>query len=153
MLPLIATVAAGLSGALIISLSGADPIEAYSALFKGAFGGPTALGRTLEKATPLLFSGLAVALAFKAGLFNIGAEGQLLVGGLAAAWVGTWAFLTDVPGLYVDEVVIDAIRVHDAHRMLEEGAFEGGIVPKLRAAAIAAASGITAHIGATAVVA
>ncbi len=62
-------------------------------------------------------------------------------------------FLTDVPGLYVDEVVVDAIRVHDAHRMLEEGAFDGGIVPKLRAAAIAAASGITAHIGATAVVA
>ena len=62
-------------------------------------------------------------------------------------------FLTDVPGLYVDDVVVDAIRAHDANRLLDEGAFEGGIVPKLRAAAIAAASGITAHIGATAVVA
>ena len=62
-------------------------------------------------------------------------------------------FLTDVPGLYVDDVVVDAIRVHDANRMLDAGAFDGGIVPKLRAAAIAAASGITAHIGATAVVA
>ena len=62
-------------------------------------------------------------------------------------------FLTDVPGLYVDDVVVDAIRAVDANRMLDEGAFEGGIVPKLRAAAIAAASGITAHIGATAVVA
>jgi len=62
-------------------------------------------------------------------------------------------FLTDVPGLYVDDVVVDAIRVHDANRMLDAGAFDGGIVPKLRAAAIAAASGITAHIGTTAVVA
>jgi len=62
-------------------------------------------------------------------------------------------FLTDVPGLYVDDVVVEAIRATDAHRMIDEGAFEGGIVPKLRAAAIAAASGITAHIGATAVVA
>jgi acetylglutamate kinase len=62
-------------------------------------------------------------------------------------------FLTDVPGLYLDDVVVDAIRATDANRLLDEGAFEGGIVPKLRAAAIAAASGITAEIGVTAVVA
>jgi len=62
-------------------------------------------------------------------------------------------FLTDVPGLYVDDVVLEAIDVARATRMLDEGAFDGGIVPKLRAAALAAASGITAHIGQTAVVA
>jgi acetylglutamate kinase len=62
-------------------------------------------------------------------------------------------FLTDVPGLLVDDEVVGSIRVGDANRMLAAGEFEGGIVPKLRAAAIAAASGITAHIGATAVVA
>jgi len=62
-------------------------------------------------------------------------------------------FLTDVPGLYVNDEVVDSIRVGDANAMLDAGAFDGGIVPKLRAAAIAAASGITAHIGATAVVA
>ena len=62
-------------------------------------------------------------------------------------------FLTDVAGLYVDDEVVDAIGVVDARRMLAEGAFEGGIVPKLRAAALAAASGITATIGRTAVVA
>jgi acetylglutamate kinase len=62
-------------------------------------------------------------------------------------------FLTDVPGLLVDDELVDSIRAVDANRMLEAGEFEGGIVPKLRAAAIAAASGITAHIGATAVVA
>ena len=62
-------------------------------------------------------------------------------------------FLTDVAGLYVDDEIVDAIAVGDARRMLAEGAFEGGIIPKLRAAALAAASGITATIGRTAVVA
>jgi acetylglutamate kinase len=62
-------------------------------------------------------------------------------------------FLTDVPGVLLDDEVIGSIRVGDANRMLDAGAFEGGIVPKLRAAAVAAASGITAHIGSTAVVA
>jgi acetylglutamate kinase len=62
-------------------------------------------------------------------------------------------FLTDVAGLYIDDEIVDAIAVGDATRMLAEGAFEGGIIPKLRAAALAAASGITATIGRTAVIA
>ena len=62
-------------------------------------------------------------------------------------------FLTDVPGLYVDDEVVETIGVQDAQRMLDAGAFDGGIVPKLRAAALAAASGITATIGRTAVTA
>jgi acetylglutamate kinase len=62
-------------------------------------------------------------------------------------------FLTDVAGLYVDDVVVDEIGVRQAHAMLDAGVFDGGIVPKLRAAAIAAGSGITAEIGRTAVVA
>jgi acetylglutamate kinase len=65
----------------------------------------------------------------------------------------TLVFLTDVAGLYIDDEVVDAIDVGEARRMLAEGLFEGGIVPKLRAAALAAASGITATIGQTAVVA
>jgi len=62
-------------------------------------------------------------------------------------------FLTDVPGLYVAGDLVDSIGARHATRMLDEGAFEGGIVPKLRAAALAAGNGITAHIGTTAVVA
>jgi acetylglutamate kinase len=62
-------------------------------------------------------------------------------------------FLTDVPGLYVDDEVVDAIEVAEARRLLDEGVFDGGIIPKLRAAALAAASGINATIGRTAVVA
>jgi len=79
---------AALIGAFILWISGANPLEAYGALLKGAFGSPAAIERTLEKATPLIFSGLAVAFAFKAGLFNIGAQGQLLLGALTAAVVG-----------------------------------------------------------------
>lgn len=86
--PVVAVLLALLIGAIILLVSGANPIEAYAALWKGAFGSPTAIQRTLEKSTPLIFSGLAVAFAFKAGLFNIGAQGQLLVGAIVAAWVG-----------------------------------------------------------------
>lgn len=62
-------------------------------------------------------------------------------------------FLTDVAGLFVDDEVLTAIDVGRATRMLDAGEFEGGIVPKLRAAALAAGSGIAAEIGCTAVVA
>ncbi len=86
--PLVAVLLGLLIGAALLLLSGANPIEAYSALLEGAFGSPIAIQRTLEKATPLIFSGLAVAFAFKAGLFNIGAQGQLLIGAVAAAYVG-----------------------------------------------------------------
>lgn len=86
--PLVAVLLAALIGAVLLLASGANPIEAYAALIEGAFGSPIAIQRTLEKATPLIFSGLAVAFAFKAGLFNIGAQGQLLIGAIVAAWVG-----------------------------------------------------------------
>jgi ABC-type uncharacterized transport system permease subunit len=88
LIPVVAVLLALLIGALILLVSGANPIQAYTALFQGAFGSMTALGRTLEKATPLVFSGLAVAFAFKAGLFNIGAQGQLLFGAITAAAIG-----------------------------------------------------------------
>lgn len=87
-IPAAAVLLALLIGAIILLISGANPIQAYAALFQGAFGSMTALGRTLEKATPLVFSGLAVAFAFKAGLFNIGAQGQLLFGAITAAAIG-----------------------------------------------------------------
>ena len=86
--PVAAVLLALLIGAILLLISGANPIQAYAALFQGAFGSMTALGRTLEKATPLVFSGLAVAFAFKAGLFNIGAQGQLLFGAITAAAIG-----------------------------------------------------------------
>ncbi len=88
LIPTTAVLIALLIGALIIALSGANPLIAYSALFEGGLGSTRAFARTLEKATPLIFGGLAVALAFKGGLFNIGAQGQLLLGAIFAAYVG-----------------------------------------------------------------
>jgi ABC-type uncharacterized transport system permease subunit len=86
--PVLAVVLALVIGGVIVAVSGSDPLVAYEALFRGSFGSDYAFGRTLEKATPLIFSGLAVAFAFRAGLFNIGAQGQLLFGAITAAYVG-----------------------------------------------------------------
>ncbi|MEZ5238038.1 MAG: hypothetical protein R2716_03485 [Microthrixaceae bacterium] len=69
--------------------------EAYPALLQGAVGSPAAVSESLLRATPLVLAGLAVAFAFKAALFNIGANGQMVIGALAAAWVG---FSWDAPG-------------------------------------------------------
>jgi simple sugar transport system permease protein len=86
--PVLAVVVALLIGAVIIAISGIDPLKAYGALLRGGVGNARAVGRTLEKATPLIFGGLAVSLAFKGGLFNIGAQGQLLFGAIVAGFVG-----------------------------------------------------------------
>lgn len=86
--PLVAVFLALILGAVVLLLSGVNPIEAYAALLRGAVGTPQAIQRTLEKSTPLIFSGLAVAFAFKAGLFNIGAQGQLLMGAIVSAAIG-----------------------------------------------------------------
>jgi len=86
--PIISVIIAVFISGLIIWAVGYDPVAAISALLKGAFGGGRQIGETLMRATPLMFTGLAVAYGFRAGLFNIGAEGQLFMGGLVAAWLG-----------------------------------------------------------------
>ncbi|GIW40883.1 MAG: ABC transporter permease [Candidatus Binatia bacterium] len=88
----VSTAAALLAGlvtsALFVALTGRSPVRAFSALFSGALGSLDGLSEVAVKSCPLVLCGLAVALAFRAGLWNIGAEGQLLAGALAAAWVG-----------------------------------------------------------------
>ncbi len=86
--PFISVAIAIVLGSLLVLASGKDPILAFSALYDGAFGSQRAIGETLLRSTPLMFTGLALAYGFRAGLFNIGAEGQLFLGGLAAAYVG-----------------------------------------------------------------
>lgn len=76
-----------LCGGLIVA-AGAGVLEAYTALFEGAFGSRINVIETLVKAAPLVFTGLAVSVAFRAKFWNIGAEGQLLAGAMAAAYVG-----------------------------------------------------------------
>jgi general nucleoside transport system permease protein len=73
---------------LFITVAGFDVGEGYQALFKGAFGSPAAIADDLARATPLIFTGLAVAIALRAGLFNVGVQGQMYMGALVASQVG-----------------------------------------------------------------
>jgi ABC-type uncharacterized transport system permease subunit len=75
-------------GAVIVLAIGENPLEVYRLMLRGSFGSARRISATLQEASPMIFTGVSVALAFRAGLFNIGAEGQLLVGGFAAAWAG-----------------------------------------------------------------
>jgi len=86
--PLAAVFAAFVVGGIIVLLIGDNPFQAYYQLIGNSFGSLNDIGYTLFIATPLIFTGLAVAVAFRCGLLNIGAEGQLYVAALATAWVG-----------------------------------------------------------------
>jgi simple sugar transport system permease protein len=91
---ILAVVVALLIGAVVIIVSGHNPWEAYTALAEGALGSRRGRAETLVYAAPLLLGGLAFAVAARAGMFNIGIEGQLVMGGFAAALVGAsdWGF-------------------------------------------------------------
>ncbi len=125
-LPLLALVLALLVGAVIIMVTdvdawrmmGTDPgaalsdmlqgvWQAYRALFLGAFGSVRAISETFFTATPLILAGLAVAVGFRAGLFNIGARGQIFIGGLFALWVGLHVDLPAI--LHIPLAVLAAV--------------------------------------------
>ncbi|ARW08090.1 ABC transporter permease [Bacillus atrophaeus] len=89
LIPLIAIILGLSAGAVIMLASGYSVVSGYSALWNGIFGEIYYIGETVRQVTPYILSGLAVAFAFRTGLFNIGVEGQLLVGWTAAVWVGT----------------------------------------------------------------
>src|ERR1019366_7433718 len=80
-------------GSVAMLLAHVSPVDGFGALFDGAFGTTSEFAETLVQATALLFPALGIAPAFRARLFNIGAEGQLVLGGLAAGIAGTF-----VPG-------------------------------------------------------
>lgn len=88
-IPLISILAAFIVGGILIVAIGGNPIEAFAYLFKGAAGNPVNIGRTLVKATPLIFTGLAATFAYKCGVFNLGAEGQFVIGAIASLWFST----------------------------------------------------------------
>src|SRR5690606_5114903 len=96
--------------------------NAYSSLIDGAVGSGTAIRRTLERSAPLICAGLGVSLAFRAGMFNIGAQGQMLVGALAGAFVG---FHYDLPpGIHLVVALLAA---------LVAGGLYGGLAGLLKA--------------------
>ena len=88
-------------GAVMMLACGANPIVGYKALIEGAFDGSYALGATAVKAAPLLLVGAGICVAFRAGVFNIGGEGQIAVGGLASAATAlalpSWPSITLIP--------------------------------------------------------
>ena len=88
LIPSLAIFTAVVLGGIIIASVKGNPFLAYYGLIQGSFGSAKALSETAVWATPYIFAGLAVALAFKGGLFNIGAEGQLAVGAVFAALIG-----------------------------------------------------------------
>ena len=88
-----------IGGSIIIALVGENPIHVFSTLIRGAFGSTDRIAGTLLQSTPIIISGVAACIAFRGGLFNIGIEGQLYVGGFAAAWIG-FAFVLP-PGVHV----------------------------------------------------
>ena len=88
LVPVLSVVLALLAGSVFILIVGENPITAYGVLFRESFGSVRNIASTLQRATPLVFTGLAVAFAFRCGLFNIGAEGQLYVGAMVAAIIG-----------------------------------------------------------------
>ncbi|HUF18894.1 MAG TPA: ABC transporter permease [Thermoanaerobaculia bacterium] len=121
--PLVAVLAAFVVGALVVLAIGDDPILTYRLLIGSAISWPDGIGYTLFYATPLIFTGLAVAVAFRCGLLNIGAEGQLYIAAFATAWVGiTFANLS--PWLLVPLACLTAMAA---------GGIWGGIPGALKA--------------------
>jgi simple sugar transport system permease protein len=96
---LISVVLAFAVGAVLIALAGFNPLTAYGTLFQASLGSPNGLSETAIRTVPLALCGLGIALAFRSGVFNVGAEGQLFIGGIAAAATGT--ALGDLPQTFM----------------------------------------------------
>lgn len=106
--PVLAILLALLVPAIFIIARGSNPLEAYKAMLLGSFGSVAALANTGVRATPLLLGGLGVAIGWKAGLLNVGVEGQIYLGGIAATAVGMFP-LPVPPWLHLTLAVIAGI--------------------------------------------
>lgn len=104
--PLIAVAAALAIAGILIAIAGAPVLEAYWRILKGAYGSRLSATETLTRATPLILTGLAAAVAFRARLWNIGGEGQLYLGAITVAWasshlIGSWPSALQIPALLI----------------------------------------------------
>ena len=87
LIPILSILIAFIAGGIIILCLGKNPVEAYGYLFSGAFGSGRKMGQTLVIACPLIFTGLAAAFAYKCGVFNLGGEGQFIMGAVTSIFV------------------------------------------------------------------
>ncbi len=110
-IPVLSVILGFIIGGIVMLLSGHNPVEAYAALLKGAglLGDIKRFGDTLLAMTTLILTGLSVAFAFRTGLFNIGASGQMLMGGFAAVYIGVTFTLPKI--LHVSLAVIAAVVI------------------------------------------
>lgn len=95
--PLVAILISFVVGGILVYSFGKNPVVAYTALIKGSLGDFNKFGETMVTVTPLILTGLSIAFGFRCGLFNIGVEGQFIIGAIAAVWAG-WAF-TGLPAI------------------------------------------------------
>lgn len=97
LVPLVSVLLAFLIGCIIMMILGANPIMALQALWTGAFGSMRNLGTTLARATPLIFTSLCACFAYRCGVFNLGGEGQFLVGSIVCCYIATQSGLQGLP--------------------------------------------------------
>lgn len=112
LLALIAIVLGLIAGAILMMITGNNPLQGYYFLIRGGLMSVERIGNTLATATPLIFTGLAVAFAFRTGLFNIGAAGQMLAGGLCATAVGlsfAWPKVILLPAAVLAALIAGAL--------------------------------------------
>lgn len=99
--PVLSIFLAFIIGGIIIIGLGKNPLEAYGFLFKGALGTSSKFAQTLEVACPLIFTGLAAAFAYKCGMFNLGGEGQFIMGSIVSIVISTQTGLTGIPAIII----------------------------------------------------
>ncbi len=111
-MPFVAVAASLAICSFLILIAGANPLRAFSIMFSAAFGGQFEITETLVRAAPMVLTGLAALVALRAKFWNIGGEGQLLVGAMAAAYIGTlewWPVALLVPGMLMAAAMAGAI--------------------------------------------
>lgn len=97
--PVLSIVISFVIGCIIIAALGASPADAIRYLWKGAFGNVRNLGTTFSRATPLIFTTLCACFAYKCGVFNLGGEGQFIIGSILACYIATKSPVTGVPAM------------------------------------------------------
>ena len=133
LLPLLAIITGLILGGIIMWISGYKPLNAYIALFQGAFGNSVFIANTIAGAIPLIFTSLGIAIAFRTGLFNIGAEGQYWVGAMVGVWIG-YHFSSLPWYLHIPFALVGAMLA---------GGLWGGVIPGLAKAYVGAHEVIT----------
>jgi simple sugar transport system permease protein len=111
-------------GGVLVLISGENPLPAYGAILQGAVGDSFSLSATLTRALPIVTAGIAAAIAFRAGLINIGTEGQLVLGGLCATLVALGALNSPLPGPLVVALALAAAMLGGGLWALLTGWFE-----------------------------